>query len=498
MKNTKIQSQCSTINSVCVCVCEGDGIGPEIMNSVLEILKVCDVPINFIPVKMGKKVNDSGITQESKELIEKYGIVLKSPLETPKGNGVKSINVTARKMWNTYANVRPFKMLPGIKTPFSNYDIDITVIRENIEDTYGSIEHMQTHDVAQCRRLITRPGCIQIHTFAFEYCIKHNIKKITCGHKANIMKLTDGLFLSTFYEIAKNYPQITANDIIVDNLAMKLVTQPQNYKCIVLPNLQGDIISDLCSGLIGGLGVSPSCNIGEHVRIYEAIHGSAPDIANQNIANPIALLLSALQMLDDLKLHSYSTVIKQTLYSLLQNGFKTKDLGGTLSTSEFTKHMISKIKKIKESKDAIFTDIIQKTNDNLCCQTSDNQEPFRTNFVMKTSNETKTKKTIGFDLFIDSPLLPNELSKKLNNILQLTNRFTLEMISNRGTQVYPIGSYLTTCVNHHRCRILFKDEYSRDYMWDTLYWIGCNYRICSLEMLITFDDQPGFSLAQGQ
>ncbi|MGL5888674.1 MAG: isocitrate/isopropylmalate family dehydrogenase, partial [Bacteroidia bacterium] len=286
-----------------IAVAKGDGIGPEIMEAVLNIFRASNVPLEFVPVDMGKYMYDqgfgTGMTPEAKATIESLGILFKGPMETPKGKGVKSINVTARKVWNTYANKRVFKSLNGVETVFSKagIPIDITIVRENIEDTYGGIEHMLTHDVALCRRFITRPGSLQVHRYAFEMARKKGARKITCGHKANIMKITDGLFLETFYEVAKEYPDIPANDVIVDDLAMKLVARPGEFDVVVLPNLQGDIISDLCAGLVGGLGFAPSANIGDNISIFEAVHGTAPDIAGQQKANPTALLMSGIMML---------------------------------------------------------------------------------------------------------------------------------------------------------------------------------------------------------
>ncbi|MBS1933161.1 MAG: isocitrate dehydrogenase, partial [Bacteroidetes bacterium] len=254
-----------------IAVAKGDGIGPEIMEAVLNIFKANNVPLEYEFVDMGKWVFDkgfsNGMTPEAKHTIEELGILFKGPMETPKGKGVKSVNVTARKTWNTYANKRVFQTLHGVDTVFSKagIPIDITVVRENIEDTYGGIEHMPTHDVALSRRFITKPGSLQVIKYAFEMAKKKGTKRITCGHKANIMKLTDGLFLECFYEVAKEYPDLKSDDVIVDDLCMKLVTRPDLFDVVVLTNLQGDIVSDLCAGLVGGLGFAPSANIGDHI-----------------------------------------------------------------------------------------------------------------------------------------------------------------------------------------------------------------------------------------
>jgi isocitrate dehydrogenase len=259
------------------------------MTAVLKVFEAARVPLSYNYVDMGKSIylggHSTGMTPDARDTVERLGILFKGPMETPKGTGVfcrliaihsletnslslligepgvKSINVTARKVWNTYANKRVFRSLPGVPTVFSKAGIpvDLTLFRENIEDTYGGIEHFQTHDVAQCRRLISRPGSLQIHRMAFETALSKEARRITCVHKANIMKLTDGLFLDTFYEVAKDYPSLKADDTIVDDLAMKLTMTPDVYDVLVLPNLQGDIISDLCAGLVGGLGMAPVC-----------------------------------------------------------------------------------------------------------------------------------------------------------------------------------------------------------------------------------------------
>jgi isocitrate dehydrogenase len=333
-----------------IAVAKGDGIGPEIMDAVLSIFTAGKVDLEYELVDMGKWVFDkgfsNGMTPEAKIKIEELGILFKGPMETPKGKGVKSVNVTARKTWNTYANKRVFQSLHGVDTVFSRagIPIDITIVRENIEDTYGGIEHMITQDVALSRRFITRPGSLQVIKYAFEMAKKNGARRITCGHKANIMKLTDGLFLECFQEIAKEYPELKSDDIIVDDLAMKLVVRPQEFDVVVLTNLQGDIISDLCAGLVGGLGFAPSANIGDHIAIFEAVHGTAPDIAGKNIANPTALLLSGISMLRHIGLMENAAVIENALLYTLEQGFHTGDFGDkkrpALNTTDFAAAII--------------------------------------------------------------------------------------------------------------------------------------------------------------
>src|SRR5690348_4085878 len=338
-----------------IAVAKGDGIGPEIMEAVLNIFDANKVDLQYEFVEMGKWVFDkgfsNGMTPQAQESIEELGILFKGPMETPKGKGVKSVNVTARKTWNTYANKRTFQTLHGVDTVFSKagIHIDLTIVRENIEDTYGGIEHMLTHDVALSRRFITRPGSMQVIRYAFEMARQKHAKRITCGHKANIMKLTDGLFLECFYEVANEYPDLKSDDKIVDDLAMQLVVRPDQYDVIVMTNLQGDIISDLCAGLVGGLGFAPSANIGDHISIFEAVHGTAPDIAGKNIANPTALLLSGLAMLRHLGLTENAAIIENALLYTLEQGVHTGDFGDkskpAVNTTQFADAIISNFGK---------------------------------------------------------------------------------------------------------------------------------------------------------
>src|ERR1700730_11022853 len=338
-----------------IAVAKRDGIGPEIMDAVLHIFDANHVPLEYEIVDMGKWVFDkgfsNGMTPESQHVIEELGILFKGPMETPKGKGVKSINVTARKTWNTYANKRVFQTLHGVETVFSRagINIDITVVRENIEDTYGGIEHFLTHDVALSRRFITRPGSLQLIKYAFEMARKKGTKRITCGHKANIMKLTDGLFLECFQEVAKEYPGLKSDDVIVDDLCMKLVTRPDTFDVVVLTNLQGDIVSDLCAGLVGGLGFAPSANIGDHICIFEAVHGTAPDIAGKNIANPTALLLSGITMLRHLGYMHNAAEIENALLYTLESGVHTGDFGDKakppVNTTQFAEAIIGNFGK---------------------------------------------------------------------------------------------------------------------------------------------------------
>ncbi|MFN8155203.1 MAG: isocitrate/isopropylmalate family dehydrogenase [Bacteroidia bacterium] len=479
-----------------IAVAPGDGIGPEIMNAVLEIFRAAEVPLNYQFVEMGKdwylQGHSSGMTPEARSVVESLGVLFKGPMETPKGKGMKSINVTARKTWNTYANKRIFKTIPGVETIYSKagIPIDLTIVRENIEDTYGGIEHMLTHDVALCRRFITRPGSMQVHRYAFEMALRKGARKVTCAHKANIMKLTDGLFLEAFYEVAKDYPQLQANDVIVDDMAMKLVMRPYDYDVIILPNLQGDIISDLCAGLVGGLGFAPSANIGDYVSIFEAVHGTAPDITGQNKANPTALLISGLMMLRHLGLETPARRIENALYYSLENGVHTSDFGVPgqgLTTTAFAAAIIANLGK--QPKQPVKEQSISK-------EMTGRALPVE-NRMLVTKNKP-VQELMGADFFVESELQPAELAQSLSHHLGET--FKLVTISNRGTQVWPTGSVLTDLINQYRVRIEKEGdgELSQTDLFSLTQKIAESCTICSLEMLLNFDGQPAYSKAQGQ
>lgn len=483
-----------------ISVAKGDGIGPEIMDAVLQIFNAAQVPLQYEFIDMGKSFYDkgfsTGMTEEAKNSVETNGILFKGPMETPKGKGVKSINVTARKTWSTFANRRHFRSLNGVETVFSKagIPIDITIVRENIEGTYGGIEHMLTQDVALCRRFITRPGSLQVHKFAFEMAKKEGFKKVTCAHKANIMKITDGLFLETFYEVAKQYPEIEANDVIVDDLAMKLVAKPQMFEVVVLTNLQGDIMSDLCAGLVGGLGFAPSANIGENISIFEAVHGTAPDIMGKNIANPTALLLSGLMMLKHLGMGSYAATIENALLFTLENGIHTGDFGDkttkSYNTTEFATAIINNLGKEPEINKA---------------RVGSNQSSFKlpnkpsTQTMMATAEEHRTsEEVVGVDLFVESRKTAAEIAPIFQK--HLKPGFNLIMISNRGTQVWPTGSVFTECVDHYRVRIEAEEnrKTNLEEVMQMSTAIGGDIYITSVEMLRKYDNKRGYSLAQGQ
>lgn len=322
----------------------GDGIGHEISESVLRVSEALSSQIEWETYQAGAEEYEASgkLMQDGLlEAVSEVGVALKGPTATPIGSGFRSINVQLRQHFKTYANLRPVHSIPGVKSRFEN--VDIVIVRENTEDLYKGIEYQVGDDVAHGIKLITKSASEEIAEYAFQYAVKHGRKKVTCVHKANIMKLTDGLFLKTFQEVAERYPQIEADSVIVDAVTMKLVTDPTQFDVLVAPNLYGDIVSDLCAGLVGGLGFAPSANIGHDVTIYEAVHGSAPDIAGQGISNPTALLLSFAMLLKDNNMVALAEKLESAIYDTLSEGkYTTPDVGGNSSTQDFTEAIISK------------------------------------------------------------------------------------------------------------------------------------------------------------
>ncbi len=323
----------------------GDGIGPEISKSVQDIIKASGLEINWDIQTAGADVIETEGTplpQRVLDSIKKNKVALKAPVTTPIGKGFRSVNVQLRKALDLYANLRPCKNLPGVETRFK--DVDIVVVRENTEDLYAGVEEQIDENTAHSIKIITRKASERICKFAFDYAVKNGRHEVCVVTKANIMKLSDGLFLDSFREVAKNYPQIATREILVDNLCMQLVQDPTRFDVLVLPNLYGDIVSDLTAGLIGGLGVAQGANIGLECAVFEPVHGSAPDIKGQNKANPTALLLSAIEMLKYINETIYAQKIEKALFKTLSEGHKTADIGGNLSTTEFSAKIIANLR----------------------------------------------------------------------------------------------------------------------------------------------------------
>lgn len=322
----------------------GDGIGPEISDAVVKIIEASGLKIDWDIQTAGADVIEKEGTPLPERVlnsIKENKVALKAPVTTPIGKGFRSVNVQLRKALDLYANLRPCKNLPNVKTKFDN--VDIVVVRENTEDLYAGIERQVDTDTAESIKVITRKASERICKFAFDYAIKNDRKEVCVVTKANIMKLSDGLFLESYRKIAENYPQINKREILVDNLCMQLVQNPSQFDVLVLPNLYGDIVSDLCAGLIGGLGVAQGANIGLDYAVFEPVHGSAPDIKGQNKANPTALLLSAIEMLKYIGEYSCAERIEKALFKTLENGIFTADLGGNASTKDFTDAIIQEL-----------------------------------------------------------------------------------------------------------------------------------------------------------
>ncbi len=491
-----------------IALAAGDGIGPEIMDATLALFRAAGVMehLEFVPVEMGKSVflkgDTRGMTDAAVRTVEECGILFKGPMETPKGGGGKSINVTARKMWNAFANLRTFRTLPGVITPFSKagIPIDLVIVRENIEDTYGGVEHRLSADMVQCKRLVSAPGSDQVIRFALETARTLGLTEVQCGHKANIMKMSDGTFLERFRIAAKDYPEIECTDVIVDALCMNLVMRPQSHKMVVLPNLQGDIVSDLCAGLVGGLGFAPSANIGSCISIFEAVHGTAPDIAGRDLANPSALVLSGLNMLRHVGLLKHAALIENAFLRSLEDGLHTGDFGdGTtkpVGTREFAKGIAERLGQRPRTVPA--APEVTHGGDHVTFRA--HVKPVRQETI-RTHTNVATE-VVGCDVYLDTHLAAVAVAEELERLCAGTP-FRLTLISNRGTQVWPTGSVFTECVDYWRARFELRDGSAPGTVDQAaavalLNRITAKFTVGTYELLRTFDGVRGYSLAQGQ
>lgn len=322
----------------------GDGIGPSIASSVVRILDAAGADVDWQIRHAGAETiatHGDTLPDETLHAIRDAGVALKGPITTPVGKGFKSVNVRLRKELTLYANLRPVQSLPNL--PSCYRDVDLVVVRENTEGLYSGIEHEVVPGVVESIKIMTRAACERICRFAFEYARRHDRRLVTAVHKANIMKLADGLFVDSFYKVAEEFPEVRATDAIVDATCMRLVMNPHQFDVVVMENLYGDILSDLCSGLVGGLGVTPGANIGDGVAVFEAVHGSAPDIAGKNLANPTALLISGVLMLRHLDKNDVADRVISAVCRTLEDGVKTRDVGGAASTSEYTEAVVSRL-----------------------------------------------------------------------------------------------------------------------------------------------------------
>ncbi|MCL1844174.1 MAG: NADP-dependent isocitrate dehydrogenase [Defluviitaleaceae bacterium] len=487
-----MKDEISKTNKRVVTVIPGDGIGPECVNAAMQIINAAGVNIEWEERHAGARVFKQGITSgvpaDTIESIKKTRVVLKGPLETPVGFGQKSANVTLRKLFETYANIRPVREFAGVTTPYSGRGTDLVIVRENVEDLYAGIEHMQTPGVAQCLKLISRKGCEKIVRTAFEFARAEGRKTVACATKANIMKLTEGLLKKTFEEIAPEYPDIESWHVIIDNCAHQLVKKPEQYDVIVTTNMNGDIISDLTSGLVGGLGFAPTANLGNEVAIFEAVHGSAPKYAGEDVINPTAVILSGVMMLRHIEEFDAANLIENAVMVTIEEGkAATGDVVGYdkgTSTSVYTKTIIENLGR-KPSK----------------FQTRD----YRPIKLPKISDEpvfvtAKSRRVIGADIFVEWPKNPEALGQSLDKIAE-TSDFRLKMISNRGTKVYPAGDAFPDCVDHFRCRFVLRDanaDASSQQIMDLLARISASHTWMHVEKLQEIDGQPGYTMAQGE
>ena len=503
MENLQIKKQSQTSKEqqiTKVAVAYGDGIGPEIMDATLKILDAAGANIQADKIEIGEQVylsgNSSGIEKSAWETINKNKIILKAPITTPQGKGYKSLNVTLRKSLGLFANVRPVSAFaPYVETNFAG--MDVVIVRENEEDLYAGIEHQQTQDVVQCLKLITRPGCEKIVRYAFEYAKAYGRKKVTCMVKDNIMKLTDGLFHNVFKEISLEYPEIESNSQIIDIGSAGLAANPLNYDVIVTSNLYGDIISDIAAEIAGSVGMAGSANIGTNVAMFEAIHGSAPDIAGQKIANPSGLLNGAVLMLCHVGKTKIADKIKNAWLKTIEEGYHTSDIyqenftKEIVSTSEFANRIIENLGK-EPSK-------LAKSN-----LASGNGEIVIPEYKRKEEKQT----LVGVDVFINwKGKDANIIGDALNSIDSF--KMKLKMITNRGVKVYPEGMKETYCTDHWRCRFVdieSKTEGEKTYnqvdfekiiaLQSKLHNEG--FEIIKTENLYEFDGKRGFSLGQGE
>jgi len=479
-----------------ITVAHGDGIGPEIMAATLHILEAAEAPLDIERIEIGEKVylagNSSGIEPSSWESLRRTKVFLKAPITTPQGGGYKSLNVTVRKVLGLYANVRPcVSYHPFIETKHPN--MDVVIVRENEEDLYAGIEHRQTDQVVQCLKLISRPGSEKIVRYAFEYARRNNRKKVTCFTKDNIMKLTDGLFHKVFDEIAAQYPEIENEHWIVDIGAAKLADTPNAFDVLVMPNLYGDVLSDVAAQIAGSVGLAGSANIGEHVAMFEAIHGSAPRRAGQNLANPSGLLLGAVMMLVHLGLTETAERVHNGWLRTIEDGIHTYDI----YDESVSKQKVG----TKEFADAV-SERLGQTPQILKAVKYQKVEGDAPKAVSATPAKGTTKKElVGVDVFLDwSKGAANDLGSDINKLSG--EGLKLTMISNRGVKVWPGGHAETFCSDHWRCRFLSESEsqiVSHSQLISLLGRVAtAGYDFIKTENLYNFDGERGFSLDQGE
>lgn len=481
--------------AVPITVAHGDGIGPEIMAATLHILKEAGANLEIETIDIGEKVymagNSSGIEPSAWDSLRRTKVFLKAPITTPQGGGFKSLNVTVRKTLGLYANVRPcVSYHPFVETKHPN--MDVVIVRENEEDLYAGIEYRQTEQVMQCLKLISRPGSEKIVRHAFEYARRNNRKKVTCFTKDNIMKLTDGLFHKVFDEIATEYPDIVNEHWILDIGAAKMADTPEVFDVIVMPNLYGDVLSDVAAQIAGSVGLAGSANIGEHVSMFEAIHGSAPRRAGQNLANPSGLLLGAVMML----VHIGETTVAERVHNAwlrtIEDGIHTYDIyeegksKEKVGTKEFAAAVAGRVGQLPQTlKFAKYK------------ATEEVTPPAKAPERMQTRAK---KELVGVDVFLDwTKGTANDLGDAVSKLSG--DGVRLEMISNRGVKVWPDGHAETFCSDHWRCRFLSDTEGSGVSYQQIISLLkrfaDAGFDFIKTENLYNFDGERGYSLDQG-
>ncbi|KHF40615.1 NADP-dependent isocitrate dehydrogenase [Halalkalibacter okhensis] len=481
-----------------ITIARGDGIGPEIMDATLKILEHAGAKIEPEFIDIGEKVylngNTSGIPDTAWDSLRRNKVFLKGPITTPQGGGYKSLNVTIRKTLGLFANVRPnISYAQFIKTKHPN--MDLVIIRENEEDLYAGIEHQQTPEVVQCLKLITRPGSEKIIRYAFEYAKKNNRKKVTCFTKDNIMKLTDGLFHNVFKDVAKEYPDIETEHWIIDIGMAKIADTPQDFDVIVMPNLYGDIASDVAAQITGSVGLAGSANIGDQFALFEAIHGSAPDIAGKMIANPSGLLHGAIMMLVHIGQADVAATIHNAWFKTLEDGVHTGDIakgGASVGTNEFAEAIIARLGQLPTT----VTPIEYKSTNNTA------EGTFALSPAVKDRPKPDVVRSLdGVDVFLfNNEQTPEEIGQKLEVVAG--PEFSLAVITNRGVKVYPNGFPETFTTDHWRCRFQIAKEQKAVGHSDIISLLSrieeAGFDFIKTENLYRFNEELGYSLGQGQ
>ncbi|MGZ5317422.1 MAG: NADP-dependent isocitrate dehydrogenase [Actinomycetota bacterium] len=487
----KEASVSATETRIPVTLIPGDGIGQECVTAARRIVEAAGAPIDWEEAEAGAEVFRkgiaSGVPQDTMDSIARTRVALKGPLETPVGFGEKSANVTLRKLFETYANVRPVREMPGVVTPYSGRGVDLVMVRENVEDLYAGIEYMQTPSVAQALKLISVKGSEKISRFAFEYARSEGRTSVACATKANIMKFSEGTLKRVFEQVAPDYPEIESWHVIVDNCAHQLVKRPEQFEVICTTNMNGDILSDLSSALVGGLGYAPSANIGNEVAIFEAVHGSAPKYAGKNVINPTAVILSAVLMLRYLGRFEEAAAIEHAIFVTLESGVLTGDVLGYdrgTPTTDYT--------------DAIIGNLGKRTQG----WTIREVKPLELPVLSAAPDYVRpdSRFVVGLDVFVESPLTADELGASLTELAHGT-RLELKMISSRGTKVYPPMGAMTETGDHFRCRFIIRENPGD--LWDEdvhqlLARISRRHTWMHIEKLQEFDGELGFTRDQGE